>query len=394
MWSAALLTAGALGAPTLGAQVPAAAPAAAAPAAADSVGLFELAALQGRQAAQHFEEQAAHGRAARPDAGAAAYFKGVLWITRDNFDSAVAALRTAVTASANVARYHGDLAFALAGAGRFADAEVEYKLAVQLQQSNAWYYVGLGASQVAQERWPQAAASFTLGVSTDSAVVVQQLIGPASDAFQHAGMAEALEDWSRMATVKFPNEPLPWLRLASACYRRQDTTAGFPAIRHYRSVRPDDRTGALLYAEYLLAAARYDSAAILAQLAVPDTSLQRLAGVVLYNAGGHLLQTNAYARAAEVLQQARPLANPPDQPRIDLFLGVAKLRMLQDFYNEAAQHTDCRKAHQADSMLIDVTHLVTAGVAVDSALATQVLTGAVHQYRTAIDGFVTQCKNR
>jgi hypothetical protein len=76
----------------------------------------------------------------------------------------------------------------------------------------------------------------------------------------------------------------------------------------------------------------------------------------------------------------------------DLYLGIAKLRMLQVFYNEAAQHSDCRKSHAADSMLTDVAHLVTAGVAADSAIANQVLTGAIQQYRTAIDGFVRQCR--
>jgi len=388
--SLALVAAGVLGVPALNAQVPAAAPPA-----SDSAGLVEVAAMHARQTAQRLEDQApARGRTTRPDPGAVFYFQGIAWLVRDQNDSAVAALRAAVTASPNLARYHGDLALALAAAGHWSDAEDEYRAAVRLQQANPWYFVGLGAAQEAQEHWTQAAASFTLAVAADSAVIIRQLIRPAIEAFQRAGMAQALDDWAHMAASRFPNEPAPWLRLASASYLRQDTAAGFPAIRRYRSLSPDDRVGALLYAEYMLAAAQYDSAATLAQSATSDTSLQHLASIVLYNAGGHLLQGNHFARAAEVLQQGRDAAAASDYARFDLYLGVAKLRVLQEFYGDAVQHSDCRKSHAADSMLTDVTHLMTAGAAADSTLASQVLAGAIPQYRHSIDGFLAQCRNR
>jgi len=390
MWSVAIVAAGALGAPALSAQVPAAAPAA-----SDSAGLVEVAAMHARQTAQHLEEQSApRGRVARPDPGAASYLKGLAWLARDQNDSAEAALRAAITSSPNVARYHGDLAFTLTATGRWSDAEDEYRAAVRLQQANAWYFVELGAVQLAQQHWAQAAASFTLAVQVDSGVIVRQLIDPATQAFMHAGMAEALDDWAHMATTRFPSEPTPWLRLASVSYEHQDTVVGFPAIRHYRSLRPDDRVGALVYAEYMLNAGQYDSAATLAHQASPDSALQHLSVVVMYNAGGHLLQDGKFPRAAEVLQQARDLAPPADQPRIDLFLGVAKFRVLQPFYNDAVEHSDCHKSHAADSMLTDVAHLITSGIAADSALANQILAGAVVQYRTSIDGFVKQCANR
>ncbi len=382
MWSVALVAAGALGAPVLSAQVPTAAPAA-----LDSAGLLEVAAVHARQTAQRLEP---HGRTARPDPGAAAYAKGLDWLQKNQNDSAVASLRAAVTASPNVARYHGDLAVALAGTDHWSEAEDEYRSAVQLQQANPWYFVALGAAQEAQQHWNQAAASFTLAVTADSAVIILQLIEPASQAFQHAGMAQPLEDWARMAISRFPNEPGPWLEIASA-YMRRDTSVGFPAIRRYRVLRPDDRLGAMLYAEYLMTVAQFDSALIMAQQASTDSTLHRAAAIVMYNVGGHLLQASQFARADTVLQRGRELAPEADHPHFDLFLGIAKLRELQPFYNDAVQHSDCHKSHAADSMLTDVTRLMTAGIAVDSALATQALTGAVAQYRTAIDGFMRQC---
>jgi hypothetical protein len=133
---------------------------------------------------------------------------------------------------------------------------------------------------------------------------------------------------------------------------------------------------------------------MMAHQAAPDTSLQHLAAIVMYNAGGHLLQANQFARAAEVLGEGRALAAASEQPQYELYLGIAKFRLLQTFYNEAVGRSDCRRAHAADSMLTEVNTLITAGVAADSTLATQVLTGAMPQYRTAVNGFVNQCKGR
>ncbi len=385
---AALVTSAALDLHPATAQAPAAG-------AVDSTSLLAVAAVHAREAAARLEAQVARpARAPRADPAAAAaaqYTAGLALLTRNQFDSAVVPLRAAVTAAPNNARYHGDLAFALAQTGHWSDAEDEYRSAVRLQQANPWYYVGLGAAQEAQDHWSQAAASFTLAVGTDSSVIVQQLIEPASEAFERGGMAGGLEDWAKMSTVRFPDEATPYLRLANANYMRRDTATGFPYIRRYRTLKPDDRTGAMLYAEYLLAARQYDSAVALARVAASDSTMQPLAAAVLYNAGGHLLQDNQFALAASALEEGRAMAADSNRARYDLYLGVAKLRLLQTFYNDAAQHTDCRKAHPADSMLTEVTHLFTSGAAVDSALANHVLTGAVAQYRTAIDGFVRQC---
>jgi Flp pilus assembly protein TadD len=362
-----------------------------APTALDSAPLLTVAAVRAREAAIRIESRSAPAARA-PSRGPAAtqYAAGLALLGQSQFDSAAVLFKAATTASPDIARYRGDLAFTLAASGHFSDAEEQYRAAVRLQQANPWYYVGLGVAQVAQQHWTQAAASFTLAVASDSAVIIRQLIAPVGNAYEQTNQAQALDDWSKMATVRFPDEPSGWLRLASADFQRHDTAAGFPAIRRYRVLKPDDRVGALLYAEFLYASGQNDSAAALAMQASPDTSLRRLASIILYNAGGNLVQASKFDSAAHVLQEGRDIATEADQPRFELLLGIARLRLLQPLYNEAAQHSDCHKAPVADSMITDVIHLETAGVAADSAMANQVLRAAA-QYRTAIDAFVKQC---
>jgi tetratricopeptide (TPR) repeat protein len=358
----------------------------------DSASLLAVAAIRARETATRIEGRGtAAARAAARGTAATQYAAGLALLARGQFDSATAPLRAAATASPETARYRGDLAFALAAKGHWSDAEEEYRAAVRAQQANPWYFVLLGATQVAQEHWTQAAASFTLAVAADSAVIIRQLVGPASDAYEQSNMGQALDDWTRMAVVRFPEEPTPWLRIARADYLRRDTAAGLPAIRRYRAMKPDDRVGAVLYSEYLLTAGQNDSAVAMALEAAHDSSLKMFASRVIYNAGGHFLNASQFDRAAQVLQQGRDIAPAQDQPQFDLFIGIAKLKLLQAFYNDVVQHPDCRKSHPADSMMTDVTRLLTSGVAADSTLGQQVLT-ASQQYRTAIDAFVRQCR--
>jgi len=385
LWTAAMVMAsGALGAVPAAAQAPQAA-------ASDSASLLAVAAVRARETATRLEGRLAARPSARNPA-AAPYAAGLALLGRNQLDSAVVPLRAAVTASPDNARYHGDLGYALAASAHWPEAEDEYRAAVRLQQSNAWYYVGLGAVQVAQEHWAPAAASFTLAVATDSAVIIRQMVDPVGDAYEHSGNAPALEEWSRMAIARFPDEPTPLLRLARAAYLRRDTTTGFPAIRRYRTLRPNDDVGAMLYAEYELSAAQYDSAVALAIEAAADTTMLHLASIVLYNAGGHLLQAAQFDRAAQALQRGRAWAAPSELPQYDLYLGLAKFKVLQAFYADVSQHPDCRKAHPADSMLTEVTGLLTSGAAADSAFANNVLRSGIPQYRTAINNFVTQCR--
>ena len=396
LWGAALIT-GALAAP---APLPAQAPTtpAATQAEPQHAGLFEVAAVLGRQKAQALEGPA--HRSARANPGAAANAAGLAFAAHDQVDSAIAKLRAAVQADSTVARYHGDLAFALAAAGQFDQAEDEYRAAFRLQGANAWYAVGLGASQVAQQQWRQAAASFSLAIATDSAVIIKPLIGPAGEAFQNAGMRQESEDWSRMAVGRFPDEPLPWLRLASYAYMRRDsagvpdTAAGLPIIRRYRVLHPDDHAGEMLYAEYLMVEGKADSAARLALLASADTSNRTLASSILLKAGVHYIQARKFDSAVVVLQQGRPMAPAHYLPEFDLTIGMARLPALSAMYNDAASHSDCSRAHTVDTMLVSITAAITAGTSADSATATTLLGNQIPQFRSAIDRFKQGCSGR
>ena len=361
--------------------------------ATDTAPLLLVAALHGREVAMRLEGRSATA-ARTPAARTAAtqYALGLDQMSRGHFDSATAAFLAAATASPDVARYRGDLGFAFAAGGHWSDAEDQYRIAVRLQQNNAWYYVSLGATQLAQEHWNQAAASFTLAVAADSGVIIRQLIEPAGDAYERSRNVEALDTWSRMAIARFPDQPTPWLRVASANLR-SDTSVGFPAIRRYRTMKPQDLVGAMLYSEYLFLGGRFDSSAVMAEQATADTSLHHLASVILYNVGGHYLTAGQPDSAAQVLIAGRAVADSADFARYDLLIGVAKLKQLQVFYNDAAGKGDCHKAHAADSMLTNVTQLITAGLSADSALANQALRGTT-QYRPVIAQFVHQCGGR
>jgi hypothetical protein len=392
LWGAALAAAGAI-APALHAQAAPAAPTA--PAEQPHAGLFEVAAVLGRQKALALEGPARRG--ARPAPGAAAYNAGLVFASHDQVDSAVASWHAAVRADSTIARYHGDLAFGLAAAGHFDSAEAEYRTAFRLQGGNAWYAVGLGAAQVAEQRWSQAAASFALAVATDSAVIIKPLVGPAGDAFQNAGMRQESEDWSRMAVARFPDEPLPWLRLASYAFMHRDsagvpdTATGLPVIRRYRMLHPDDHAGEMLYAEYLLIEGRVDSAARLAVAAAADTTNHALASSILLKAGVRYIQARHFDSAAVVLQEGRPWAPTQYLPEFDLTIGISRLPALGAIYNDAASHSDCSRANLVDTMLTSVTASLTSGIKADSATATFLLSNQVPQYRQAIDNFKKTC---
>jgi len=393
LWGAALVAAVTL-APGLHAQAAPAAPAGAA-AQGHRANLFEVAAYVARQKAQALE--GAPRRGARATPGTASYTAGLQFMAHDQADSAVAALRAAVRADSTVARYHGDLAFALAAAGQYDSAETEYRTAFRLQGANAWYAVGLGATQVALQQWQQAAASFTIAVQTDSSVIIEPLVAPAGDAFQNAGMLPESEAWSRMAVVRFPDVPMPWLRLASYAFMHKDsagvpdTATGLPVIRRYRTMHPEDRAGEMLYAEYLLVEGQPDSAAQLAEEAAADTMNRTLASSVLLKAGVAYIRRRKFDSAAVILQAGRPMAPARYVPEFDLTIGMARLPLLGAMYNEAATQKDCSRAVTVDTMLTSITSALTAGAAADSTTANYILSHQVPTFRAAVDNFKRGC---
>ena len=359
----------------------------------DTAPLLIVAAIRAREVAGRLQGHVPAPRTAAARAAAAGYAQGLDLLAQGKFDSAATVLTAAATASPDNALYRGDLAFAFAAGGHWTDAEDQYRIAVRLEQGNGWYYVGLGMTQMAQQHWGQAAASFTLGIGTDSGVIVRQLIEPVGDAYEESRNTQALMDWSKMAVARFPQEPSPWLRLARANIGN-DSAAGLAEIRHYRSLRPADPVGELVYARYLYDMGSFDSAGTMAEAAAAtDTAIRRPAAIMLYNAGAHYLETAKADSAEPLLEAGRTLADSADKPRYALLIGVAKLKLFQAFYNDAARHGDCHKAPTADSMLTEVVHLINLGAAEDTALANQALKGT-SQYRPVVDQFVHQCGGR
>ena len=356
----------------------------------DTAPLLVVGAIRAREVAGRLQAHTPAPRTAAARAAAAEYAQGLDLLAQGKFDSAATVLTAAATASPDNALYRGDLAFAFAAGGHWTDAEDQYRIAVRLQQGNGWYYVGLGMTQMAQQHWGQAAASFTLGIGTDSGVIVRQLIEPVGDAYEESRNTQALMDWSKMAVARFPQEPSPWLRLARANIGN-DSAAGLDEIRHYRSLRPADPMGELVYARYLYDMGSFDSAGTMAEAAAAtDTAIRRPAAIMLYNAGAHYLETAKADSAEPLLEAGRTLADSADKPRYALLIGVAKLKLFQVFYNDAARHGDCHKAPTADSMLTEVVHLINRGAAEDTALANQALKGT-SQYRPVVDQFLHQC---
>jgi len=359
----------------------------------DTAPLLVVAAIRAREVAGRLQARTPAPRTPAARAAATQYTQGLDLLAQGKFDSAQTVLNAAATASPDNALYRGDLAFAFAAGGHWSDAEDQYRTAVRLQQGNGWYYVGLGMTQMAQQAWGQAAASFTLAVGTDSAVIVRQLIEPVGDAFEKSRNTQALVDWSKMAVARFPGEPSAWLRLAAA-NMGNDTAAGLADIRHYRALRPADPMGALVYARYLYDMGSYDSAGTMAEAAAAsDSAMHRPAAVLLYNAGAHYLETAKADSAEPLLEAGRTFADSADKPRYALLIGVAKLKLFQVFYNDAARHGDCHKAPAADSMLTAVVQLINSGAAEDTALANQALKGT-SQYRPVVDQFLHQCGGR
>ena len=353
--------------------------------------LLEIAAVRARLVAGRSERPVATSRPQRADPALTHYLAGIAQLGSHQFDSSLVHLRAAVTASPTSARYHGDLAFALAGAGRMDDAADEYAAAARLQPGNPWYDVGLAAVRARQTLWPQAKAGYDAAVRADSSIIDRRLVTAVSDCLDEGGFVPELTTWSRMAAVRFPDDPMPWLRLATLL-RRSDSAAGLAAARRYRALAPSERLGAALYANYLLGLGEDDSALVLAREAAADTALWPYAWPVYLQVGGRLFQANALTQASQVLAQGRGLAPATRRAQFSLFLGYTNVQRLGPMYADAAQHKDCAKAHVVDSLEVSVRHDLAEGMAAgDSARINQIMTTLLPQARTRINELLAQC---
>lgn len=353
--------------------------------------LIEIAAVRARLVAARNERPVATARPQRADPALTRYLAGIAQLGTHQFDSAQVPLRAAVTASPNNARYHGDLAFALAGAGRMNEAADEYVAAARLQPANPWYDVGLAAVRAKQTLWPQAKAGYDAAVRADSSIIDRRLVTAVSDCLDEGGFVPELTAWSRMASVRFPDEPMPWLRLATLL-RHSDSAEGLAAVRRYRVLAPNELLGAALYANYLLGLGEDDSALVLAGQSAADTALWPYAWPVYLQIGGRLFQARAYTQASQVLARGRVLAPATRRVQFSLFLGYTNVQRLGPMYADAAQHKDCAKAHAVDSLEVSVRRDLEEGMAAgDSARISQITTTLLPQARTRIHELLAQC---
>jgi len=353
--------------------------------------LFEIAAMRARLVAGRAERPAPQGRGARPDPALAHYLDGVAQLGRRQFDSALAPLRAAVAASGGTARYHGDLGYALAGLGRWDDAAAEYDSAAQLQGTNPWYFVGLAAVRAEQGQWPQAKAGYERAVALDSSIIDRRLVAAVSDCLNRGAFVPDLIAWSRVATVRYPDDPAPWLRLASLL-RTTDSTEGLAAIRRFRALAPGHLVGAAVYANYLLGLGQYDSSLALAGEAADDSTLWPYAWPVYLQVGAQEFRARDFARAALTLDEGRRYAPADRHAQFSLFLGYANVQRLGPLYAEAAQKKDCAEGHVVDSLETSIRRDLEEGKAVgDSVRINQIVGTVLTQARSRINEMLAQC---
>jgi tetratricopeptide (TPR) repeat protein len=372
------------------AAVPAAAPAAAP--AVDSTSLVEHAATQARAVANRLDSVAAAGHRAPADASQAQYQNGLTQLLAGQCDAAYLLLRGAVTANPNKARNHGDLAYALACRQRPDDAATEYEAAIRLQSTNPWYYVGLAAVRVGQERWTEAGANYTLAIAVDSTILYPALINSALSTFMHTGNADQELVWARAGSQRFPSEPNAWLRLAYTLRQRGENPAeGLDAIRHFHALQPDNHLGQALFSLYLSDAGQSDSALAFAGEAVADTTLKEYVSVVFLRVGAHLLQARDFTRAAYALNRGRDLAPASSHARFSLYLGIANLQRAVPLYNEAVEKKNCTEGKMVDSVLVTVDHDLHEAMSLDSAQVTHILTDMLPPFRQKVNDFKDGC---
>ncbi|HXY68762.1 MAG TPA: hypothetical protein VEH62_04900 [Gemmatimonadales bacterium] len=363
--------------------------------AADSGTLIDQAAVQARIVANRIDSvaaaQAHRGRAARPDPGLALYTGAVASLNKMQPDSALVPLQAAAAVGRDVARYHGDLAYALALLDRMDDAGAEYLTAIRLQGANPWYYVGLAMVRTAQQRWQEAAANFTLAYATDSTILKPDLIAAASVASEKSGDEPGLFDWSQRGTQKFPDFPGPWLRLASLLRARGDTARGLAAIRRFHTLKPNDRLGDAVLALYFNDIGQRDSSLELAIESGKDTAYRQYAGPILLRLGAEYLSNRQYDPAARALSEGLAISPPNLHERFVYYLSYANLQRLVPMYTEAVPKHDCQAAHVVDSLLTQVDHGFHETVQQDSAQVTHILNDILPNIHARVGEFVQQC---
>jgi tetratricopeptide (TPR) repeat protein len=242
-----------------------------------------------------------------------------------------------------------------------------------------------------QAQWPQAKTAYERAVALDSSIVDRRLVTAVSECMDRGGFDPELIAWSRLATARYPDDPAPWLRLATLL-RHSDSTEGLAAIRKFRALAPGHLVGAALYANYLLGLGQYDSSLALAGEAADDSTLWPYAWPVFLQVGAQEFRARDFARAALTLEEGRRYAPAARKAQFSLFLGYANEQRLGPLYVDAAQKKDCAEGHVVDSLETSIRRDLEEGKAVgDSAQINQIVGTVLTPARARINEMLAHC---
>jgi tetratricopeptide (TPR) repeat protein len=302
------------------------------------------------------------------------YREALTDIDRGAWADALTTLLAVIQRAPNNPMYRGDVAYVHFRLGQLDPAATEFTRAYQAQQHNGWYVLGIGMVRAAQRQFADAAGAADLAVQSDSTVVDSSVASIAAGWFEAAGDRTRALFWARNAVERSPGDAADWLRVASYDMTKNDTTPeGITAVRHYLALRPGDKLGSAVYANYLYVAGQNDSAMTFAEYAASDSVYRPFAAQVFLAAGRtQLIRRNTDA-ALTVLRKGREWADSTQRPSFSLFIGRAQLLQVSAALNSYQDHPSCDLAHAADSLTSAAKTNLRAGLMVDSARTQQLL---------------------
>ena len=324
----------------------------------------------------------AHAPAAAAARGPTAqqYRAALALLDSGKWDDAAVRLHAVSRLDARNPAVKGDLGYAEARRGQWDNAADAYQAASGMQPDNPWYYVGLGIARGEQSRFIEAAGMFSLAAHTDSSVISPAFITGITDYYDHAGRTSNQLDWYKIATARYPNESLWWLKLAQSLRDADDTTNGLAAARHYVAMRPSEPLGMATLAAFLADVGKSDSAVEIAgRLAGADTSYRAFAMGIFWTAGTHAFRAHDYAKAAQVLKQGMQYARPDMLPRFAYYAGHADLQRAVALGQASSESRDCNAALASDSLAFLADTNLRRAMSVDSGTVSQVVGTTIPQ---------------
>lgn len=313
---------------------------------------------------------------------------------RGRYDSASTMLYAVILRSPNNPLFQGEHAYILARLGRWEDAANVYTRCYQLLQQNAWFLVGVAAARAGNQQWADAAGTIQLAAQTDSAVITPAIAVAAVSWFEQAGDRGNALTWARLASQRTPDDPAIWLRIATYQRARGDSTGeGLAAIRRYRTMRPDDKLGMALYADYLYMKDQTDSAMALINVAVEDSTYREYAAQLYLQVGRDKVQRRDAEAAVRTLATGLPWATAAQRPIYANVMGRAQLLQVNTTLERTQTDRSCALARSADSLVTESERNLRAGVSFDSARTASFLDNIVPGYKQNAQTAIRNCRD-